>query len=185
MKRWYLPASFGLSLLAGCSSDGRLTTKTGVAQLLGEMTFVAHEALIASSGARSTESLISVDCPRGGFTRVARVPDARGWTSFGFVGCNNGRNLFDGSVSARLSSDAYTTSLTYSGQLTSSGTNNGTLQFEDFLQRVLFPPSGDAYLFTMTLTGKMRTIDSKGQRTWVFDSQSYSYDNIHALTSPL
>jgi hypothetical protein len=37
----------------------------------------------------------------------------------------------------------------------------------------------------MTLTGKMLTIDSRGPRTWTFDSQSYGYDKVHASTSPL
>jgi hypothetical protein len=37
----------------------------------------------------------------------------------------------------------------------------------------------------MTLTGKMLTTDSRGQRTWMFDSQSYGYDRIRALATPL
>jgi hypothetical protein len=186
MKRLALGASVGALFLAGCSSsDGRLTNKTEVAQILGEMTYAAYQALITGAVARSSESQISVDCPQGGTTRVARVADAGGRSSFTFVRCNNGRNLFDGSVTARLTSDSNVTSLTYSGQLTSAGKNNGTLRFEDFLQKIMFSPDDDAHLFTMTLTGKMLTIDSRGQRTWMFDSQSYGYDRVHALTSPL
>ena len=186
MKRWAWCASVGALLLAGCSSsEGRLTTKSDVAQVLGEMTYTAYQALIVGAIARSSESQISVDCPQGGSTRVARAPDAQGRSSFTFLLCNNGRNRFDGSIFARLTSDANGTSVTYTGQLTSVGKSNGTLRFEDFLQKIMFSPGDDGHLFTMTLTGKMLTIDSRGQRTWNFDSQSYGYDRVHSLTSPL
>jgi hypothetical protein len=174
----------GALLLAGCSTEGRLTTKTDVAQILGEMTYTAYQALILSATARSGESQISVDCPHGGSTRVTRTPGADGRSSFTFLLCNNGRNRFDGSISAHLASEPNVTSLTYSGQLTSAGKSNGTLRFEDFRQRVCFSPGGNADLFTMTLTGKMSTTDSRGQRTWTFDSQSYGYDHLNAITSP-
>jgi hypothetical protein len=183
--RWSLGAAAGALLMAGCSASGRLTTKGDVAQVVGEMTAVAYQALIVGAVARSSEAQISVDCPQGGSTRVARLPDADGHRSFTFVLCNNGRNRFDGSVSARLTSESDVTSLTYSGQLTSAGKSNGTLRFEDFLQKIKFSPGDDAHLFTMTLTGRMRTIDARGERTWTFDSQSYGYDGVHALTSPL
>src|SRR5262249_24927001 len=152
-----------------------------VAQVLGEMTYTAYQGLIVSAMARSGESQISVDCPQGGSTRVARTTDAAGRSSFTFLLCNDGRNRLDGSNSARLASESNVTALTYSGQLTSAGKSNGTLRFEDFLQKISFSPSDDARLFTMTLTGKMRTIDSRGERTWTFDSQSYGYDRVNAV----
>jgi hypothetical protein len=185
MKRRVWGAVVSALVLAGCSSEGRLTTKMDVAQILAEMTYTAYQALLVSAMARSGESQISVDCPEGGSTRVARTPDAQGRSSFTFVLCNDGRNRFDGSISARLTTDSNMTALTYSGQLTSAGKSNGTLRFDDFLQKVIFPPGDDARLFTMTLTGKMLTIDSRGERTWTFDSQSYGYDRANALTSPL
>jgi hypothetical protein len=185
MRRVALVASAGALALAGCSTEGRLTSKADVAQILGEMTDQAYQAMIFSAGARSSESQVSVDCPDGGSTRVARVPDANGRSSFTFLLCNTGRNRFDGSVSAKLTSDLNVTLLTFSGQLSSAGKKNGTLQFEDFLQKVYFSPSDDSHPFTMTLTGKMVTTDSRGQRTWMFDSQSYGYDRIHALATPL
>jgi hypothetical protein len=185
MKRWALGAGAGALLLAGCGSGGRLATQNDVAQVLGEMTYAAYHAFIMSALARSSDAQMSVDCAEGGTTRVARVPDADGRRSFTFVLCNNGRNRFDGSVSARLKSESNVTSLTYSGQLTSAGKSNGTLQFQDFVQQISFSPSDDAQLFKMTLTGKMLTTDSRGQRTWTFDSQSYGYDKASARTSPL
>ena len=186
MNRWALGASVGALLLAGCSSGyGRLATKNDVAQIVGEMTYAAYQALTLGAGAQSSESHFSVDCPQGGSTRVARVPDADGRRSFTFLLCNNGRNRFDGAIAARLSSESNVTSLTYSGHLTSAGKHNATLQFEDFVQKVIFAPSDDFQLFTMTLTGKMLTTDARGERTWMFESQSYGYDRVHALTSPL
>jgi hypothetical protein len=185
MRRFALVASAGALALAGCSTEGRLTSKADVAQILGEMTYQAYQAMMLSAAARSSESQVSVDCPDGGSTRVARAPDADGRSSFTFLLCNTGRNRFDGSVSAKLTSNSNVTSLTYSGQLTSAGKNNGTLRFEDFLQKVIFSPSDDFTLFTMTLTGKMLTIDSRGQRTWMFDAQSYGYNRVKALTTPL
>jgi len=64
---------------------------------------------------------------------------------------------------------------------------NGTLHDTgpNFFQKLTILPGDEDHLFTMTLTGKMLTIDSSGQRTWSFDSQSYGYDSIQALTSPL
>jgi hypothetical protein len=186
MKRLALGVSMGAFLCAGCSgSTGRLTTKNDVAQIVGEMTYAAYQALTLGAVARSSESQFSVDCPAGGSTQVARVPDAEGRSSFTFLLCNNGRNRFDGSIAAQLKSESNVTSLTYSGQLTSAGKHNGALRFENFVQKVIFAPSDDLQLFTMTLTGKMQTIDSRGQRTWMFNSQSYAYDRVHALTTPL
>src|SRR5262249_3123089 len=144
MKRRLWGASMGALLLAGCSTEGRLTTKTDVAQVLGEMTYTAYQALIVSAMALFGESQISVDCPQGGSTRVARNPDSNGRSSFTFLLCNNGRNQFDGSISARMASESNVTAVTYSGQLTSAGKSNGTLRFDDFLQKISFSPSDEA-----------------------------------------
>jgi len=184
MKHWGVLTTVGMLLFTGCSA-GRLNNKTAVAQVLGEMTYVAYQTLLLAGSARSGEAQFSVDCPEGGSTRIARTPDARGRSSFTFELCNNGRNRFDGSLTAHLKSDSNVTSLTYSGQLTSVGKHNGTLRFDDFFQKLTILPGDEDHLFTMTLTGKMLTIDSSGQRTWSFDSQSYGYDSIQALTSPL
>jgi len=168
-------ALVGLLAVAACGGgDEGISTELEAAQLIGEVTMVAYEGLLAGIGGEEVDGVITVPCSEGGTLAATVQPGGDGRNQATFTSCTGGGNVFTGSLRASFSAGP-PFMLAYNGALSSTGTVTATLNFPDMVERVSFIPA--TRNFTMRLTGTVNTQDSGGSHSFTFADAAFAYDD--------